>query len=181
MSNSRDKTMTGVSRRGILKGAGAVAGAAAGSGAITGFPAVWSQEPKVLRYLGTAVNQGDEISKKVKEDLGITIEYISATTDDVVKRVVTQPNSFDVLDTEYWSLKKLVPSGNILGMDAKRIKEFNNITPIFTKGELPNGKKIGDQGTAPKKVMFVEGANSTKFATGVTDFETKGFEAHPIL
>ena len=164
---------TDISRRKVLKGgAAAVAGVTAGSGAITGFPAVWSQETKVLRYLGTAVNQGDDISKKVKEDLGITIEYISATTDDVTKRVVTQPNSFDVLDTEYFSLKKLVPSGNILSMDAKKIKEFGNITPIFTKGELPNGKKIGDQGTAPKKVMFVEGENSTKFANGVTQWVT---------
>ena len=39
-------------------------------------------------------------------------------------------------------------------MDAKKIKQFDNITPVFTKGELPNGKKIGDQGTAPKKVMY---------------------------
>ena len=172
MSKLTRDQKSGVSRRALLKTAGAAAGAAAGSGAITGFPYIMAQTPKVLRYLGTAVNQGDDISKKVKEDLGITIEYISATTDDVTKRVVTQPNSFDVLDTEYFSLKKLVPSGNILGMDAKKIKEFNNITPIFTKGELPNGKKIGDQGTAPKKVMFVEGANSTKFASGVTDFVT---------
>ena len=43
-------------------------------------------------------------------------------------------------------------------MDAKKIKHFDKITPVFTKGELPNGKKIGDQGTAPKKVMFLEGA-----------------------
>jgi putative spermidine/putrescine transport system substrate-binding protein len=57
-------------------------------------------------------------------------------------------------------------------MDAKKIEQFNNITPVFTKGELPNGKKIGDQGTAPKKVMFVEGANSTKFAKGVTEWVT---------
>ena len=98
----------------MLKGAAGLAGAAAGSGAITGFPAVWSQEDKVLRYLGTAVNQSDDIAKKVKEDTGITIENIVATTDDVTKRVITQPNSFDVLDTEYFSLKKLVPSGNIL-------------------------------------------------------------------
>ncbi|WP_406854923.1 extracellular solute-binding protein [Alsobacter sp. KACC 23698] len=161
-----------LSRRTVLKGAGAAAGAAAGAGAITGFPAVWSQEKKVLRYLGTAVNQSDDINKQLLKDTGITLEYISATTDDVTKRVVTQPNSFDVLDTEYFSLKKLVPSGNILGMDAKKIKEFNNITPVFTKGELPNGKKIGDQGTAPKKVMFVEGANSTKFAKGVTEWVT---------
>jgi putative spermidine/putrescine transport system substrate-binding protein len=172
MSRKHIKGPNGVSRRSLLKSAGALAGAAVGSTAITGFPAVWAAEEKVLRYLGTAVNQSDDITKKVKADTGITIEYISATTDDVTKRVITQPNSFDVLDTEYFSLKKLVPSGNILGMDAKKIKEFDNITPIFTKGQLPNGKVIGDQGTAPKKVMFLEGEHSTTFAKGVTEWVT---------
>ena len=162
----------GVSRRAVLKGAAGLAGAAAGSGAITGFPYVWSQEEKVLRYLGTAVNQSDDITKKVKEDTGITIQNIVATTDDVTKRVITQPNSFDILDTEYFSLKKLVPSGNILAMDAKKIKEFDNITPVFTKGQLPNGKVIGDQGTAPKKVMFLEGEHSTKFSPTPTEWVT---------
>ena len=97
-------------------------------------PAVHAQEPKVLRYLGTAVNQSTEIAKKVKEDTGITIEYIPVTTDDVAKRIVTQPNSFDIVDEEYFSLKKVIPSGNLLGMDAKRIKYADKITPIFTKG-----------------------------------------------
>ncbi len=171
MSKKTNKT-TGLSRRAVLKGAAGLAGAAAGSGAITGFPAVWSQEEKVLRYLGTAVNQSDEMTKKVKEETGITIQNIVATTDDVTKRVITQPNSFDILDTEYFSLKKLVPSGNILPIDAKKIKEFDNITPVFTKGQLPNGKVIGDQGTAPKKVMFVEGPNSTKFSATPTEWVT---------
>ena len=172
MSKKDVKATKGMSRRALLKGAGALAGAAAGAGAITGFPAVWAAEEKVLRYLGTAVNQSDDITKKVKADTGITIQNIVATTDDVTKRVVTQPNSFDILDTEYFSLKKLVPSGNILAMDAKKIKEFDNITPVFTKGELPNGKKIGDQGTAPKKVMFVEGEHSTKFSKTPTEWVT---------
>ncbi|MDP8997697.1 MAG: extracellular solute-binding protein, partial [Pseudomonadota bacterium] len=158
-----------VSRRSLLKGA---AGLAAGATLVTGFPAVHAADEKVLRYLGTAVNQSDDIVAKVKKDLGITLQNIVATTDDVTKRVATQPNSFDILDTEYFSLKKLVPSGNILSMDAKKIKEFNNITPIFTKGELPNGKKIGDQGTAPKKVMFVEGEGSTKFSATPTQWVT---------
>jgi putative spermidine/putrescine transport system substrate-binding protein len=171
MSKKSNKT-TGLSRRAVLKGAAGLAGAAAGSGAITGFPAVWSQEEKVLRYLGTAVNQSDEMTKKVKEETGITIQNIVATTDDVTKRVITQPNSFDILDTEYFSLKKLVPSGNILPIDAKKIKEFDNITPVFTKGQLPNGKVIGDQGTAPKKVMFVEGPHSTKFSKTPTEWVT---------
>ena len=163
---------TAVSRRSVLKGAGAIAGAAVGSQAITGFPAVHAQEAKVLRYLGTAVNQSADIAKRVKEDTGITIEYIPVTTDDVTKRVITQPNSFDLLDTEYFSLKKLIPSGNLLGMDAKRIKYADKITPIFTKGELANSKKIGDQGTAPKKVFYLEGQTSKTFASSPTEWIT---------
>jgi putative spermidine/putrescine transport system substrate-binding protein len=167
----RDGTKdAGLSRRQLMKGAAALGFA----GAASNFPApaVHAAQDKVLRYLGTAVNQSDEMTKRVKQETGITIQNIVATTDDVTKRVITQPNSFDILDTEYFSLKKLVPSGNILAMDAKKIKEFDNITPIFTKGRLPTGKVIGDQGTAPKKVMFVEGQNSTKFSKTPTEWVT---------
>ncbi len=168
----RKSKSTGISRRGVIKGAGALAGAAIGSGAITGFPYVMSQEKLTLRYLGTAVNQSADIAKKCLEDTGIKIEYIPVTTDDVSRRVITQPNSFDVVDTEYFSLKKLIPSGNLLGMDAKKIKYADKITPIFTKGELPDGKKIGDQGTAPKKVFWLEGAKGKKFASDASGYIT---------
>ncbi len=161
-----------LSRRTLLQGSAAVAGVAAGTGAITGFPAVWAADTKVLRYLGTAVNQSADIAKKVKEDTGITIEYVAVTTDDVTKRVITQPNSYDIVDTEYFALKKLVPSGNLKAMNGKRIKEYGNITPVITKCELADGTKIGDQGTAPKKVMFVEGEHSTKFSPGMTEWAT---------
>ncbi len=170
-SKTVDKT-AGISRRTILKGAAGAAGLVAGSGAITGFPAIMAAEPKVLRYLGTGVNEGDLIGSQCLKDTGIKLEYITATTDDVTKRVITQPNSFDILDTEYFSLKKLVPSGNILALDAKKIKEFDNITPVFTKGQLPNGKKIGDQGTAPWKVLYLEGKNSKVFSKTPTEFVT---------
>src|SRR5437016_14684540 len=106
------------SRRTVLKGAGALLGSTA-----LYAPAVHAQEPKVLRYLGTAVNQSADIAKKVKEDTGITIEYIPVTTDEVTKRAITQPNSFDILDEEYFSLKKVLTSGNLLGMDAPPIKD----------------------------------------------------------
>jgi putative spermidine/putrescine transport system permease protein len=52
-------------------------------------------------------------------------------------------------------------------MDAKKIKNFDKITPVFAKGELPDGKKIGGQGTAPWKVMFLEGPTSTMVVTVV--------------
>ena len=168
MSRTRRKHV--VTRRTAMKGAGSLA--LLGSQTVTGFPAVWAQAPKVLRYLGTAVNQSPDIAKKVKEDTGISLEYIPVTTDDVSRRVITQPNSYDIVDTEYFSLRKLVPSGNMLAMDGKKIKNFDKITPVFSKGELPSGKKIGDQGTAPKKVMFLEGQNSTKFAKTPTQWAT---------
>ena len=57
-------------RRDLLR---ATAGlAAAGAATRLGAPAVHAQEPVVLRYLGTAVNQSAEIAAKAKQDLGIT-------------------------------------------------------------------------------------------------------------
>ena len=55
------KTKLGLNRRSLLKSAAGTLSLAAGSGAITGFPYVISAEPKVLRYLGTAVNEGDDM------------------------------------------------------------------------------------------------------------------------
>jgi len=162
--NTQDK---GISRRNFVKASAAVTA----STAILGAPYVMSSEKKVLRYLGTAVNQSADIAKKVKEDLGITIEYIPVTTDEVTKRILTQPNSFDVVDSEYFSMKKLIPSGNLLGIDSKRIKQFDNITPAFTKGEIA-GKKIGDQGTAPKKVMYLKDQYSKEFSADPTQWVT---------
>jgi putative spermidine/putrescine transport system substrate-binding protein len=156
------KRQAGVSRRTVLKGAAA---------AIAGFPAIVSAQPVTLRYLGTAVNQSKEIAQKVKADLGLVIEYIPVTTDEVAKRIITQPNSFDVVDAEYFQLRKLIPSGNLLGMDARRIKNADKITPVFTKGQVA-GKTIGDQGTAPKKVFYLEGPTSTKFAAAPTPWIT---------
>jgi putative spermidine/putrescine transport system substrate-binding protein len=152
-------------RRQLLQGAAGIA--AAGLAA----PAVHAQGAVTLRYVGTAVNQSKEIKDKVKEDLGITLEYVPVTSDDVVRRAVTQPNSFDVLDSEYWMLKKIIPSGNLQGMDARRIKLVDEITPVFTKGEIA-GKKIGDQGTAPMKVSYLPTQTGRTFATSPTQWLT---------
>src|SRR5580765_4866795 len=133
------------------------------------FPAIHAQEKIVLRYLGTAVNQDKAIAEKFKADTGIEIQYVAVTTDDVTKRAVTAPNSFDLIDTEYFSLKKIVPTGNLKGIDTKRIKNADKITTLFTTGEI-GGKKVGDQGTAPKKVIFLEGEKSKAFAKAPTQW-----------
>lgn len=151
-------------RRAVLKGTAGIL--AAGM-----FPAIHAQEKLVLRYLGTAVNQDKMIADRFKADTGIEIQYIPVTTDEVTKRAVTAPNSFDLIDTEYFSLKKIIPTGNLLAIDAKRIKHADKITPLFTKGEVA-GKKVGDQGTAPRKVMFLEGQGSKVFSATPTQWMT---------
>ncbi|MEO8155751.1 MAG: twin-arginine translocation signal domain-containing protein, partial [Rhizobacter sp.] len=135
MSDSQDKNaQPNATRRTLIKGAAA-------AGGVMGFPFVHAQEKITLRYLGTAVNQDKAIAEKFKADTGITIQYIPVTTDDVTKRAVTAPNSFDLIDTEYFSLKKIIPTGNLLGIDTKRIKNADKITSLFTKGEVA-GKKV---------------------------------------
>lgn len=157
-----DTPAGGVARRSLLKGT-------AGILATGMFPAVHAQEKIVLRYLGTAVNQDKAIAEKFKADTGITIQYVAVTTDDVTKRAVTAPNSFDLIDTEYFSLKKIVPTGNLKGIDTKKIKNADKITSLFTTGTVA-GKAVGDQGTAPKKVIYLEGEKSKVFAKSPTQF-----------
>src|SRR3954469_13820181 len=122
----------GLSRRVLLRGP-VSAGPAVASGS---FPApfVHAADPITLRYAGTGVNAFNQISEKVKQDLGVEIQYTTLTSDDVVKRAVTQPTSFDMLDSEYWMLKKIVPGGTLGGIDVRKIKLYDKIVPIFTKG-----------------------------------------------
>jgi len=162
-----------VTRRGALKAAAAASGVAAGSGLIGGFPVIWAQNIKgvKLRQFGTGVSNINEIAAKAKEDLGITLEMAALDSDAVVQRAVTQPKSFDIIDSEYWMLPKIVPSGNLQPMDTKKVKLFDKIVPIFTKGELA-GKKISSQGTAPFKVSYLKGADSKEFSKTPTEFFT---------
>jgi putative spermidine/putrescine transport system substrate-binding protein len=163
---------TGTTRRRFLTGTASIGGMAFGAGAITDFPCLRAAEPVTLRIAGTGVNQFRELADKCKADLGFTVQYTSLVSDDVVKRAVTQPSSFDLLDSEYWMLKKIVPSGNLRGIDTTRIKYYDNIVPIFTKGELPGGKKVARQGIAPIKVAYLTAEKSKDFASEPSQWMT---------
>jgi putative spermidine/putrescine transport system substrate-binding protein len=149
----------GLTRRRVLLGAAATTGFALGR-----LPAVHAADPVTLRIAGTGVNQFKELADKAKEELGFTIQYTSLVSDDVVKRAVTQASSFDLLDSEYWMLKKIVPSGNLQGIDVKKIKYYDQIVPIFTQGKLPDGKPVAMEGISPLKVAYLTANKSKEFA-----------------
>ena len=163
-----------VSRRDLLKtGSAVVAGAAIGSNAITGFPTIWAQNIKnvTLRQFGTGVSNINEIAKRAKQDLGITLQMTALDTDSTAQRVVTQPRSFDIADIEYFTLKKVWGSGNMQPMDIRKLKYYDQIVGTFKNGKLTPSSKIA-QGTAPHTVSFVENPADRNFAKGETNWYT---------
>src|ERR1700722_4776381 len=139
----------GVGRRSALR----LAGAAIGSGAVRGFPTTWGQKIKgvTLRQFGTGVSNLNAIAEKVKQDLGFTLQMTALDTDAVTQKAVTQPKSYDVADIEHFLCKKVFPTGVLQPMDAKKIKLYDKIVPIFTKGRLNAQAPVG-QGTTPYSV-----------------------------
>ena len=166
------RKLNGFGRRKVLKGAGALAGAAVGSG-VVGAPMIWAQNNKniVLRQFGTGVSSINEVAEKAKKDLGFTIQMTALDSDACVQRAVTQPNSYDVADIEYWMIKKIYPAKVLQPFDVKKLKYFDKIVPIFTTGKLKPDSVVA-QGTAPSKVGFVDSPDSVAFAAAPTGWFT---------
>jgi putative spermidine/putrescine transport system substrate-binding protein len=173
-SPSSGKSHTGFSRRRFLKTGAAVTGAAIGSGAITGFPLVWAKRYSniTLRQFGTGTSNQNAIAERCKKDTGITLEMTATTTDAAIQRAVTQPNSYEIADIEYFSIKKVYPTGVLQAIEPKRIARFKDIVPIFITGKLLPTSHVSDQGTAPHTVEFLEGKESRAFAKEPTDWAT---------
>jgi putative spermidine/putrescine transport system substrate-binding protein len=160
------------SRRALLKGAAAVAGTAAAQ-AITGFPTIWAQEIKdiELRHVGVSYSVVKAIGDQASKDLGFKVTMQNLDTSAAINRFITQPNTVDIADVEGWQAKLATKRGMLQGIERKRIKEFDNILPIFTKGEI-SGKVVSRQGISPYEAMYVAKPDATDLHEGVTDWCT---------
>ncbi|MCB1342524.1 MAG: ABC transporter substrate-binding protein, partial [Pseudooceanicola sp.] len=156
------------SRRMVLKGGVATVAATA-----LPAPMIWAQDIKTitLRQFGTGVSNLNDVAKKVKEDLGFTLEMTALDSDSVTQRAATQPDSFDIADIEYWICKKVWPTGNLQAMDTSKIKNYDKIVGIFRSGKLTPESVIA-QGTAPHTVGFVDGPDGKSFAKEETGWMT---------
>lgn len=152
---------------------GAGAGESTAGGAATAAPEVNKQQIKdvVLRQIGTGVSGINEIADQAYKDLGFKISMKALSTTENNQIAITQPKQYDIFDGEYFSLPLVVPSGNLQPLDVSKIKEFDKIVPLFTTGKLTPESKIA-QGTAPHKVMFLKGADSTEFAEAPSGWAT---------
>jgi putative spermidine/putrescine transport system substrate-binding protein len=172
--------MSTITRRNLLRG-GLAAGttlAAISCGAnqeAARGPTVITNQIKdvTLRLIGSGAAQINDIRVQAEKDLGFKIQMRALSTAENIQIAITQPKQYDIFDGEYFSLPLVIPSGNLQPIDIRRIKQFDKITPIFTTGDLYPGARVNaSQGTAPRKVMFLKGQDSTEFATEPTPWAT---------
>ncbi|MEM9212902.1 MAG: extracellular solute-binding protein [Cyanobacteria bacterium P01_F01_bin.150] len=176
--------MAGLSRRRLIKtslaaGAGLVAARCTTSP--SGTPNNPAPGPQVntnqikdvtLRLIGTGVSQINEIRDKAQEDLGFKLEMRALSTEENNQIAITQPDQYDIFDGEYFSLPLVIPSGNLQPIEVAKITAWDKIVPFFTTGKFEGMPVEKSQGTAPYKVMYLQGADSTEFSTTPTDYAT---------
>jgi len=174
-TNDRAKITTTkrVSRRRLLKGAAGVAGAAVGSGMIKGFPTIWAQAIKdvTLTHVGMSYSTIIDIARQATKDLGFKVEMAVTDHPGFLNRVTTQPDSVDVADGELWQSLLVVPRGSYQAIDVKKIKLWDKMTPIYTKGTF-DGKEVSRVGISPIKVQYLAGKDAKGFAKQPTDWAT---------
>jgi putative spermidine/putrescine transport system substrate-binding protein len=169
-----DATQASEGRRKFLKAAAVTGAAAASTGLIDGFPLVWSQTTKDIKLVqvGGSYSAIKDIADQATKDLGFKVEMQTAPHDALLNRLITQPQSIDIADIEYFFQLHLLPRGTLHPMEVKKIKLWDKVVPIFSKGEYPDGRKVSNQGILPFEVQYVEKPGDKKFATKPTDYIT---------
>ena len=156
-----------VSRRNVLKGGAAIAGVTA----VTGFPTVWAQNLKdvTLTHTGMSYSTLPDIARQASQDLGFKVEMSVVDHPGLLNRMVQDPKSLDVADLEIWQSKVAVPQGVLQGIEIAKIKNWGELTPLYTEGTFA-GKEASRQGDSPFEFIYRDGADGNNFASGKTDF-----------
>jgi len=158
-----------ISRRTVLKGGAAIAG----TSAITGFPMVWAQSLKdvTLVHTGMSYSTIADIARQASQDLGFKIEMSVVDHPGLTNRMVNDPKSIDIADMEIWQTKVAVPQGVTQAVEIARIKNWGQLTPLYTEGVFA-GKEVSRQGDSPFEFMYRDAVDATTFASGKTDWAT---------
>ena len=147
---------------------------AAGSGALTGFPTIWAQNIKdiTLRHAGPPVAAIPKIAEQASKDLGFTISMQATENADLLNRFLSQSSAIDVGDVSIVFLKYLVGRNVLQAIPVGKVKDWDKIIPLFTKGIYPDGSEASTQGVAPYTVLYATGPDGQKFAKGPTEWLT---------
>lgn len=158
-----------VTRRGVLKGAAAATAATA----VTGFPTVWAQNIRdiTINHTGMSYSTLIDIARKASEDLGFTVNMSVVDHAGLTNRMINDPTSIDVADSEIWQAKVWVPQRVTQAIDVSKITLWNEITPLYTQGTFA-GQPVSTEGDSPFEYMYRESETGNAFVAGPTDWAT---------
>jgi putative spermidine/putrescine transport system substrate-binding protein len=162
-----------LTRRAVIKGGAALTGAAAGSGVIAGFPMVWAQKLKdiTLNHTGMSYSVLEPIAKQAEKDLGFKVVMTVVDYPGMTNRLINSPDAIDIADMEIWQTKIAGPAGVTQAVAIKRIKNWDQLTPLYTKGVF-NGKEVSRIGDAPFPLMYRDSRDARTVAGQITDWAT---------
>jgi putative spermidine/putrescine transport system substrate-binding protein len=167
-----DGTKKGVTRRGMLKGASALAGVAAGSGAVTGFPTIWAQNIKdvELKHAGLPVTCIPLIADQASKDLGFKVTMQAAESMDLLNRLLSQSSAMDIADISLVYLKYLEGRDVLQTIPVGKFKNWDATSTLFTKSVYPDGRPASKQGVAPYTILYATDASGKAFSQTPTEF-----------
>ena len=175
-----DDSKTGVSRRSVLKGTAAVAGAAAATTLSGGFPTVWAQDIKdiTVRTVGMAVSNMKPLEDMANEALDFNVRQTAAEIPSIQARGLTQPDSGDLFEPPYMLMKFMWPSGNFQAWDTTKLPEWDTVVDLYkAPGKIWPDAWFGD-GQNPSTVAYTSDHLATDF---VEPGSTKWITNHPVL
>ena len=163
----------GVSRRRFLQTTAATAAVGVGSGVI-GAPMIWAQNIKdvTLNWAGPSYSTIADIAEKASSDLGFTIVPQVVESTALMTKIVSQPETIDIPDLEFWAMQKIWRSGKLQPVDVSKVALWDQMTPVMKDGKNFDGSDLSRQGTLPFEVLYVNAAGDTDFATGSTGLAT---------
>ena len=152
--------MGGVSRRTVLRGAGATAGIAVGSGAIRGFrpsgrrtsrTSCCANRPAGHRHSRASPSRRPRTSASPCRCRPSRTRTCSTASCRSRARI-------DCADVSIVFLRYLIGRNILQAIPVTKVKYWDKTIPLFTKGEYPDGRKASQQGITPYTVLYATGA-----------------------
>lgn len=148
--------MTALTRRDLLLGAAAAAGALAiRPDRAVSAPVLFDGK---IRVLGLGYDLRPAIRKRAEQDLGLKI-VSTAESPSVIHRLVSQqPASFDVFSCFQQDIAEFWATGNLQSVEIGRVERWQDITPLYTLGKAQprNTRCAYGQGEAAFRRLYVD-------------------------
>jgi putative spermidine/putrescine transport system substrate-binding protein len=116
------------------------------------FNAQAQAEPLKLRY-GQSYSTLIDIARQASKDLGFKVEMSVTDHPGLTNRMIQDPNSIDIADSEIWQTKVYVPAGVTQAVDVKKIALWDKVTPLYKEGKFA-GKEVSREGDSPYEYMY---------------------------